>query len=295
MDRNRLRATLDQSAIAAGRVILFSRTPEIVRMAAAAGYDFVWLDTLHSTLSLETVGDMCAMARACGVTPLVRPYAHSPEYVGRLLDGGAMGLIYTDVRTRAQVERFQSWMRYPPSGTRSACFSAATDHADLPAAELMRMQESDLLLGVQVETAAAVEGLSRLLDGGGVDLVQIGRQDLCIELGVPNDLTEPALRQAVGRVVDICDAFGAAVVAGGSGPDEIDVLVALGVRCVHFQNDYAVLMAKFRSDLAALRSRPPIKAADSAADLLHGPATDVGDGLDFPAGRGPRSDNASDL
>src|ERR1700730_9657897 len=116
MTGNPVKTRLASGGYALGANVGFVRTPALMRVIAAAGYDFVVIDMEPSAFSMETVGDMCQMARASNLVPLVRPDSPSASLGNRIQDLGAMGLMHFDVKSRAEVDTFLRWMRYPPDG-----------------------------------------------------------------------------------------------------------------------------------------------------------------------------------
>lgn len=73
---------------------------EIVQLAAAAGYDSVFIDLEHSILSEKNASRLCSSALLSGITPFVRvPYQCGSGYVQRVLDGGAMGIVFPHIST----------------------------------------------------------------------------------------------------------------------------------------------------------------------------------------------------
>src|SRR5690242_1266624 len=102
--RNAMKERLRDGGLAAGSWIQLTRSPAIARVMAASGLDFAFIDTEHSSLGWETVGDLCEMARAAGIAPIVRPYALDARLANRFLDIGAMGLMFHDVTSREEVE-----------------------------------------------------------------------------------------------------------------------------------------------------------------------------------------------
>jgi 2-keto-3-deoxy-L-rhamnonate aldolase RhmA len=84
----------------------------IVAIAVQAGYDSLFIDLEHTTLSLRDASQLCITALASGITPFVRvPYQCGQGFVQRVLDMGAMGVIFPHIRsagmaaTRAKVYR----------------------------------------------------------------------------------------------------------------------------------------------------------------------------------------------
>ena len=60
---NVFRRGIQENPLILGTILSSTRNPDTVRMAAAAGFDFVWVDLQHSSMTLSTAADLCAMAR----------------------------------------------------------------------------------------------------------------------------------------------------------------------------------------------------------------------------------------
>jgi 2-keto-3-deoxy-L-rhamnonate aldolase RhmA len=73
---------------------------EIVQLARAAGYDSVFIDLEHSILSQKNASRLCSSSLLSGITPFVRvPHQCGSGYVQRVLDGGAMGIVFPHINT----------------------------------------------------------------------------------------------------------------------------------------------------------------------------------------------------
>lgn len=69
-------------------------------MAKSAGYDSLFIELEHSSFSLATASMLCSAGLAVGVTPFVRvPYQCGHGFVQRVLDGGAIGVIFPHIST----------------------------------------------------------------------------------------------------------------------------------------------------------------------------------------------------
>jgi 4-hydroxy-2-oxoheptanedioate aldolase len=226
---------------------------------AANGLDFAFIDTEHSSLDWETVGDLCEMGRASGVTPIVRPYDLDPRLANRLLDIGAMGLMFHDVTRRSEVELILDAMRYPPRGHRGVTAGAApTDYRTGDAAALQREVEAQTMLIIQVESEDGIARLNDTLTGGGVDVVEVGRNDLSASLGVPGELHSPTVLSALKEIVAVCREHDVSVGVNAVSRDDAEDLLARGIRCLSVGSDRSLLASSYR-DIAALvrRDDPP--------------------------------------
>ena len=52
--------------------IRLTRGVEIARMAKTAGFDMIYIDLEHSTMTLDATGQICLAALSAGVAPMVR-------------------------------------------------------------------------------------------------------------------------------------------------------------------------------------------------------------------------------
>src|SRR3569832_1351428 len=96
------------------------RGVEIARMAATAGFDMIYVDLEHSTLTLEATGQICQAAMSAGATPMVRVPANTPENIQSVLDAGALGIIAPGVRSAEEARAVVAAAKYAPLGARGA-------------------------------------------------------------------------------------------------------------------------------------------------------------------------------
>src|SRR5438477_6417727 len=78
------------------------RTPNIAMIAAACGFDAVYIDLEHNPTSLETAAAVCVAALGMGVTPIARVTSHAPPDATRILDCGAQGVMVPHVQNAAE-------------------------------------------------------------------------------------------------------------------------------------------------------------------------------------------------
>ena len=100
--RNVVKEKLARNEVVTSMTIRLVRGVEIARMAKTAGFDMIYIDLEHSTMTLEATGQICLAALSAGIAPMVRVPANTPEYIQRVLDGGALGIIAPDVRNALQ-------------------------------------------------------------------------------------------------------------------------------------------------------------------------------------------------
>ena len=93
MCRDRCGTRCGATAWCCALALLNARTPDVPAIAAAGGYDAVYVDLEHTSTSLETAAMLCASAIGAGISALVRVPSHDPSMIARVLDNGAVGVI----------------------------------------------------------------------------------------------------------------------------------------------------------------------------------------------------------
>src|SRR5271168_4966374 len=88
-----LRDALQGEALVLCLALLNARTPDVPAVAAACGYDAVYVDLEHTSTSLETAQMLCVSALGAGISGLVRVPSADPSVIARVLDCGAVGII----------------------------------------------------------------------------------------------------------------------------------------------------------------------------------------------------------
>ena len=157
--------------------------PFTAEIMAAQGYDALTIDLQHGLVGYETATTMLQAMRASGVAPLVRVPWLDPGAVMRVLDAGAYGVICPMIETAEEAQRLVSFVRYPPTGTRSfgplraALTASAGDLADYGA-----HADDHMLCFAMIETAQAVAHIDEIVTVPGLDGIYIGPADLTLGL-----------------------------------------------------------------------------------------------------------------
>ena len=94
-----LRASLARDGRAFGAAVFEFFAPGIAQLCKAAGAEFVLYDMEHTGAGIETIKAQCAHCRGLGVAPLVRVPATEYQFIARVLDVGAHGVMVPMVAT----------------------------------------------------------------------------------------------------------------------------------------------------------------------------------------------------
>jgi hypothetical protein len=136
--RNNVKEKLKRGEVVSSMTVRLVRGIEIARIAKTAGFDMIYVDVEHSSFSLDTTGQICMAALEMGIAPFVRVPANTPEYISRVLDGGALGVI---ARTSARrTRRGQSLRQSSAACERGNAVGAPAAIPLFPPAELYAAQ-----------------------------------------------------------------------------------------------------------------------------------------------------------
>jgi 2-keto-3-deoxy-L-rhamnonate aldolase RhmA len=205
-----MKANLVKQALKEGRLQLGCglwqlRSPEVARILAAAGFNWVFVDMEHGGFDLETVQDICRVANLAGLCPIVRVGDLQYTLVARALDCGAQGVIFPRVESVELLEKAVSWVKFPPVGIRGyGLTNQQANYEQVSMPEIIEHMNANTMVVMQIETKRAVEMREELLSVPGIDAVMIGPADLSISLGVPGDFQHPLMVKAMEAVRDTC-------------------------------------------------------------------------------------------
>jgi len=181
--------------------------PSITETFARAGFDFMFIDMEHSTISLEQGQRIIAASQSEGVPCIPRPVSHSNDYLKPLLESGADGILVQMVETSEQVNALINDIKYPPVGRRTYGVNRAQAYGFDFDAYVKSWNDTSSFL-IQVESIKGVESIEALLAFDEVDGVMIGPLDIAGSLGVPGQTTHPLVIEASRKVISACERHG---------------------------------------------------------------------------------------
>ena len=257
MDRiNRTKAKLIEGGLALGMGLRQARTVDIAAVAGTCGFDWLFIDTEHNSMSIDTACQNAMAAIATGVTPIVRVPGHEHYHCARALDNGALGVVVPHVDTAEQARRIADFCRYPPVGHRSIAGNMpGLGFAALPVGEATRRMNEENLVVVMLETPQAIDNADAIAAVPGVDVLLVGTNDLCAEMGIHGQFADPRVVGAYEKVIAACRKHGKHPGMGGVyDPQLMPKYVGMGMRFILAGNDLAFLMAAAKERAAMLRN-----------------------------------------
>jgi 4-hydroxy-2-oxoheptanedioate aldolase len=97
--KNPVKEKLARGELVASMIVRLVCGVEIVRIAKSAGFDSLYIDLEHSSLTLHAASQISIAGLDAEIPVFVRVPANTPEYISRVLDGGALGVIAPGVQS----------------------------------------------------------------------------------------------------------------------------------------------------------------------------------------------------
>jgi len=208
MRKNLTKEKLRAGQVVAG-VVVNESSPATVERLALIGFDYIFIDCEHSTLSEESVAQLVMAAELRGATSLVRVPLNIPELILRYMDAGASGVIIPGMDSPEAARTAVKAVKYQPLGERGLSGVRAADYGLTgPLGEYVKAaNEETMVLGI-LEDQKGVSNIRAILETEGFDGVIIGTNDLSNSLGVPGQTTHPKVVEAIGKILEAGKATG---------------------------------------------------------------------------------------
>lgn len=189
-------------------LFIVSGTEFAVELAALAGFDWLILDLEHGQAD---EGDVLKMVRALNghqTAPIVRIPQLRIEYIKRMLDFGASGIMCPMIETAQDARDLVDFMRYPPAGRRGLGGSTqATDYGH-NFKDYFARANSDLLCIAQIETRQALDNIDAIAGIDGIDVLFIGHSDFSLNLGCFQQFESRQMIDAENQVLEAASKHG---------------------------------------------------------------------------------------
>jgi 4-hydroxy-2-oxoheptanedioate aldolase len=181
-----------------------------VDIAAHFGFDVIWIEMEHANMTMSEAEILCRIISGNGKLSLIRLPNGDRDTVLRAAEAGPDMLMLPMVNEPGDLERFAANARYAPAGKRGFHKLSRSMKFGLgdTVAELRRQANEKLMLWGQVETLAALENLSGICQVDQIDGLFVGPGDLSSAYGVPGQVSDPRVVEAIATVIGASHSHG---------------------------------------------------------------------------------------
>ncbi|MBI2824804.1 MAG: 2-dehydro-3-deoxyglucarate aldolase [Planctomycetia bacterium] len=148
------------------------------RIMARTGFDWLTLDLEHSPIDWSQAAMIFAAIADAGCVPLARVPKGNHDYIKRVLDGGAWGIVVPMVDTVEQAQIAIRAAKYPPVGNRSLGGGMHNLNFDASVGEYFSRANDEILVVLQTESPTGVANAEQIYALPGVDAIFVGPVDL---------------------------------------------------------------------------------------------------------------------
>jgi 4-hydroxy-2-oxoheptanedioate aldolase len=235
-----------------------SGSPVNAEILGHVGFDFLVIDQEHGAGEMADAVAALQAVESSGTPCIVRAPWNDPIWLKRILDAGAESVMIPVVETAAAAAAAVRACRYPPQGMRGYAAGVVRASTFGMEPDYTQKANANLLVVVQIESAAAVEQAAAICAVEGVDVVFIGVNDLAGSIGRLEQLDHPEVRGLVRRAEEAILASGKPMGTVPSAGASWQELFARGYRLVVGPHDVALLREAAR---AAVREYASFRAA----------------------------------
>jgi 2-keto-3-deoxy-L-rhamnonate aldolase RhmA len=191
---------------------MICRDPTAIDMEllAEGGCHVVWIDLEHGFMSLGRAGELCRMASAVGMVPLVRVAEIVKHQIQAVLDAGCEIVVAPNTRTAAETRELVRLVKYPPLGERGLSSTPARSGYALASDVTGQLAEvnSVTYTMLQIESDEGLANLDAMLEVDGVDMITIGPADWTVGLALTGPGAAAEMQRRFDSVIAKADAAG---------------------------------------------------------------------------------------
>lgn len=230
-------------------------SPAITEVLGYIGFDFIWIDTEHTSIDYQDLLDHLAAAKLTGTPAIVRLHINDYNHTKRVLEMGPDGVIFPMVNTAREAADAMKSCMYPPEGTRGFGPLRAVRYGNDDNDTYINNVNKELCRFIQIETETAVENLPEILENPYIDGYIFGPCDLSGSIGELNNVFGENNVALMRRSVELIRSAGKCigVSTGSDDPKVVRFWHDLGINMISSGVDYDYIMKSARTNLNNIR------------------------------------------
>ncbi len=213
---------------------------EVAAQLANMGFDFLWIETEHSPITLETLRNMILATRGLKAMPFTRVPINELWTAKRVLDEGSIGVIFPFTSTPDLGRQAVAACKYPPAGARGSGPGLASFRWPAPEGYAKFANRNVMVITI-IEQAKAVEQIEEIAAVPGIDVLFIGTSDLSYSLGLEGRQNEPKLHEAINKVVAAGKRHGLALGRPAGSAEQVQQFMKEGFLFFQAPSDLGML------------------------------------------------------
>lgn len=203
LNQNYLKEKLDANKPALGTWCIIN-SPLVVDIIASSGIDFIIIDAEHGAISFETAQQMVIACESRNVSPIMRVGNLEESMILRALDIGIHGIQLPNISTVADAQKLVEFSKYPPIGIRGFSPYTKAGNYDFRNGKILPTEaNNNVLVIANLEGDEGIQNLEEIVKVDFLDVIFIGLFDLSKSMGVPGDVENPRVINALEKAVQV--------------------------------------------------------------------------------------------
>ncbi|MCX7391749.1 MAG: 2-dehydro-3-deoxyglucarate aldolase [Planctomycetota bacterium] len=173
------------------------------RVLARMGFDWLTLDLEHSPIDWAQAAAVFGAIADAGGVPLARVPKGNHDYIKRVLDAGAWGIVAPMIDTVEQATIAIAAAKYPPCGNRSLGGSHHMLNFDASADDYFAKANDEILVVLQTESPRGIANANSIYSLPGVDAIFVGPVDLRAQMRAADgaEATDAEFEAAIEKII----------------------------------------------------------------------------------------------
>ncbi len=244
MRENKFRKALNREGPIFG---MGAMTPGLVEIIGHWGFDYVFIDSEHTTLNVDFhLEELVRAADSANLAVVFRVKGLDEHLVRNALEMGVDAVVIPHMRTRADAETAVSYGRFPPQGVRgsAAAIRAANYGAgkDFNWKEFVKKTNEDVVIIGLAEDKEFFDNIDEIVKVDGLSMVNFGPTDLAMNLGLNllYDLDAPPIAEAIETLAAKTGPLNIPLMCPAAPPNlaRVRKMVKQGIKAITLRNQY---------------------------------------------------------
>ncbi|ADG68970.1 2-dehydro-3-deoxyglucarate aldolase [Planctopirus limnophila DSM 3776] len=173
------------------------------RLMARSGFHWLTVDLEHSPIGWDSAGLLFGAIADAGGVCLARVPRGDHDYIKRVLDAGAHGIVVPMINTVEEAKIAIAAAKYPPAGNRSVGGSMHALNFGTSAGDYYQHANDEILVVLQTESPEGVANADAIYSLPGVDAIFVGPNDLAAQMRAPDgtEATQEEFEVMLGRIL----------------------------------------------------------------------------------------------
>lgn len=175
--------------------------PSIFELVGLMGFDGLWMDMEHHGYSLETAQGLMRATRVGNIDIMVRPANGEFMRMGRMLESGALGVMYPRCSGADEAREVVKWAKFAPLGQRG--FDGANPdqpYCSMDMKSYVKMANRETWIVIQIEDEKALRQVDKIAAVEGVDALLLGQADFSLLSGIPGEFGHKKIDTALKTI-----------------------------------------------------------------------------------------------